>query len=234
MFSLAAAHKGMGCPVISSTSTRILKPQSKQSEELILKEDNPEGFLQRITEGLEQSGHLTVARALLPGDKLKGLDCQELEAIADHCPTALILIEADGARRCSLKAPGPNEPVVPGRSDALLAVLGLDCIGKPLDTDHVFRAELVARCTDQILGSVITPQTLARLIGHPQGLLKGCPSEARSVVILNKTDIAGGMDMGRAVFAAAQECGGTQPDKWIAASVLDGVYERGRCSFKIS
>lgn len=223
LFYLAKALRQQGQQVISTTTTRILSPKSEQSEELILKKNYPRGFLPAIERGLRRFEHVTVASELLAGEKLRGLSCLELEAIANHCSSAYFLIEADGARCCSLKAPGPHEPVVPQQSDVFIAVLGLDCIGKRLDTDHVFRPELVAERTGQELGSEITPHTLARLITHPQGLLKGCPQKARSTVLLNKVDITGGQDKAQAVFVAAQEIGGGQPDIWFAASIWDGL-----------
>ena len=42
------------------------------------------------------------------------------------------LVEADGARRLPLKAPAEHEPVIPREARLVVAVLGLDGIGKPI------------------------------------------------------------------------------------------------------
>lgn len=44
----------------------------------------------------------------------------------------IILIEADGSRGLPLKAPAAHEPAIPPWADVVIAVAGLDCIGKPI------------------------------------------------------------------------------------------------------
>lgn len=225
MFYLAHALQQKGLRVISTTTTRILKPTSRQSAEVILFAH--ERFGQTLQQCLGRYGHVTVAQSLLEGgDKLQGLTCHELGDILDHTPVERMVIEADGARQLSFKAPGENEPVVSERTDSFIGVIGLDIIGKPLVEEYVFRAELVSALTGQRLGTEITPLTVARLTIHPQGLLKGCPGKARSTVLLNKTDIAGGREKGLAVMAAARVLEGKKPDLWLAASIREGSCER--------
>ncbi len=218
MFLLAHADRQRGLKVISTTTTRILKPTSRQSAAIILTQE-PE-FDNKLREGLNRLGHVTVAHRFLPtGDKLEGIDPALVGKILDHSPADRIIIEADGARKLSFKAPGDSEPVVPERTDIFISLVGLDIIGKPLDEIHVFRAEQVAERTGLRIGDEITPRTVAKLSSHPKGLLKGCPQKARRCIFLNKTDIPGGRKKALAVIEAAKRSEGKKPDFWIAGSI---------------
>ena len=52
---------------------------------------------------------------------------KEITALAD-----VILIEADGAKKCPLKVPASWEPVIWGQTDLVIAVAGMDAAGKPI------------------------------------------------------------------------------------------------------
>lgn len=45
----------------------------------------------------------------------------------------VVLIEADGSKRLPVKVPGPNEPVIPEDSDAIICIYGLGAVGKQAD-----------------------------------------------------------------------------------------------------
>jgi molybdenum cofactor cytidylyltransferase len=78
--------------------------------------------------------------------------------------------------------------VVPGATTILVPIAGVNAIGQTLEESHVHRSELVAALAQQPPGSVITPQTLARVLSHPEGGAKQRPAGARLVPMLNKTD----------------------------------------------
>jgi molybdenum cofactor cytidylyltransferase len=99
-----------------------------------------------------------------------------------------ILIEADGSRRCPLKAPAAYEPLVPPWVKIVVVVAGLTGIGKPLSEDWVHRPERFAALSDLEIGQPITPQALVQVLTHPAGGLKGLPSQARRIALLNQAD----------------------------------------------
>lgn len=219
MYHLAHSLQAKGFRVISTSTTRILKPGPCHSEQLLfLKQKN---FKMLLEEGLEQFGHVTVVKEVIKGAKLQGLSRNELEKMAAESSANYILVEADGARRLPLKGAAEHEPVVSAKSDLFVAVIGLDCIGKPLDDSHVFRSALVAERSGQLPDSEITPLTLAKFITHPLGALKGCPKRGRSAVLLNKTDILGAREKAGEIIALARGMGGIQPSLWLTASLLD-------------
>lgn len=221
MFHLAHALQATGQRVITTSTTRILKPKPGDTASLLfLKQKN---FFMLLEEALDHFGHVTVVRDVIKGDKLQGLSCNELEEMASLSTATHILVEADGARRLPLKAAAHHEPVVSVKTDLFVAVIGLDCMGVTLDDAHVFRPELVAERSGQDLGSEVTLHTLAKLISHPLGTLKGCPAGSRSVIFLNKTDMAGGIEVARELIETVRACGGVSPSLWLAGSVKNGI-----------
>jgi molybdenum cofactor cytidylyltransferase len=102
-----------------------------------------------------------------------------------HLP---LLVEADGARRLPVKAPGEHEPALPPFAEVVVVVAGLSALGKPLTAEWVHRPERFAELTGQQPGSVITPGSLTRVLLDPQGGLKNIPPGARRLVLLNQAD----------------------------------------------
>ena len=222
MFLLAHAFQGKGQNVVTTTTTRILRPTEQQSANVVLFADDD--FKDNLQDCLSLNGHATVADHFLPeGNKLKGINCSQIEQICDYTFVDRIVIEADGARQLSFKAAGNNEPVIPPNTDLFVSVVGLDIIGKALNDENVFRAELVSSRTGLEMGERITALTLAKLAVHSQGLLKGCPSNARSCIVLNKIDIPDGKEKALSVIEAARNLVGIQPDKWVSTSIRSDV-----------
>ncbi len=135
------------------------------------------------------AGPLVVVSGALPeSGKLRGVHPSHIELLRGLCE--LVLVEADGARGLSVKAPSPSEPVIPDCADTVVGLIGLDCLGSPMDARMVHRPELFGALTGCAEGEPIGAIHLARLIRAPSGLFKGCPPGARRVVLLNKNDSA--------------------------------------------
>lgn len=118
--------------------------------------------------------------------RLAGLDPQAIPFLRGSFD--FVLVEADGSRGLSLKAPGPGEPVLPPDVGTVLGLIGLDCLGARIEAGVVHRPEGFAALGLEP-GSVLGPQELARLIGHPRGLFKDAPPGACRLVLLNKADL---------------------------------------------
>lgn len=194
--ALAREAAGAGLrPVVLTTTTKIFAPEEADSP--LLLGDGPalRAALGQLPAG--EAGVLTLARrrlemAPVPGDpsrrrmKLDGLPPEEVTALRGE--GGAVLVEADGSRGLPIKAPGPDEPVVPADADLVLGVVGLDALDAPIDEAHTFRPALLAHLTGQTSGSPVTAETLGRLAAHPEGLFRGAPPRARRLVVLNKAD----------------------------------------------
>lgn len=110
------------------------------------------------------------------------LSIEQMQQIADY-----VLVEADGAKRLPLKAPAAHEPVIPPETKLIVAVAGLDGLGKPI-RETVFRPELYAALCGKTIDETVTAQDIATVLTHPNGQLKGVAEGMRFAVVLNKAD----------------------------------------------
>ncbi|MHC1740695.1 MAG: selenium cofactor biosynthesis protein YqeC [Anaerolineaceae bacterium] len=133
--------------------------------------------------------------SLLTGDftqdeRVKGPNIAIMEQIyqAASKHAVSLVVEADGARSCPIKAPGINEPAIPTWADMVIVVVGLSAIGKPFNQSTVHRVEPFAAITGLQVGDAITLESIEHLLVHPQGGLKNCPPFAKKIALLNQTD----------------------------------------------
>ncbi len=122
----------------------------------------------------------------IEGSKLAGIHPSWLPFLRSFCD--LVLVEADGSRGLPIKAPSEREPPIPDCADVVAGVIGLDCVGRPMDGNTVHRPERFEAVTGCLAGQAIGPRHLAALAESPEGLFKSCPPGARRVLILNKAD----------------------------------------------
>jgi len=194
MYHLAHELVKKGNKVITTTTTKIFPPHPSESPQLILS-DKEEVLLNKTQKLIQKEKHVTIAESFI-GPKLKGLPPTFIDKIQKQKIADVILVEADGAKHCPLKAPNENEPVIPSSTTWTLPVVGLDGVGKINTKEYVFRPNYFSRLTGIKEGEIITPDSVAKVILHPEGLVRGTPIKARILPILNKGEIEGGLDVG--------------------------------------
>ena len=79
-----------------------------------------------------------------------------------------------------------HEPVLSGRAELVIAVVGLSGLGKPASDASVHRATLWCERLGQPPGHVVTAEDVAAMFFHPEGYLKKVPSRARLAVFLSQ------------------------------------------------
>jgi len=204
MFAMAGELATLGNHVITSTTTKIFEPSRKDTPFLLLREGT--GDIPKTIAGLiHRYGHLTLAESRLPEKKLKGVSPELIDGLGGLHAVDHIIVEADGAARLPLKAPGENEPVITSKTSLVVVVVGIDGIGVELSEDHVFRPHIVSELTGLPLGGKVTVEAIAELIVHPRGMAKGTPSHATIIPFLNKVDIPDGLKKGRALASRILE-----------------------------
>jgi probable selenium-dependent hydroxylase accessory protein YqeC len=184
--------------VLTTTSTRIFVAQTKHSPVHVTFDPRQ----QAIADLLPQLDRSIAAygQALLTGppdpdsDKVSGVSPDTIDILAGSRRFDVIINEADGSRMLPLKAPAAHEPVIPLCTTLVIPTAGLDVLAQPLGDDTVHRAELISQLTGTALGQPVTPNTVARLLCHPEGGLKKVPAQARVVPLLNKVDEKLGRD----------------------------------------
>lgn len=175
--------------VLVATTTKVFVPAGR-----LLVEQEPEALLASTVERTLPGWvlHLAADRRPVHGvPKLIGLEPGTVERLWQKEVAPLILVEADGARKLSLKAPRAHEPVIPAASSVVIGVMGLSSLGKPADEAHVYGLEEFMAVSKARGGEPIAPEHLAALALHEHGLLKNAPPGARKVVFLNQCDAPG-------------------------------------------
>nr|MBC7244320.1 putative selenium-dependent hydroxylase accessory protein YqeC [Chloroflexota bacterium] len=174
----------LGWHVIVTTTTMIRPPSLGPMEDLVVSSD-PAEALCLVKESLHHNSLITLAAQRLETEnKLKGIDLGLVETLINLADA--IIIEADGAKGRSLKAPAAYEPVVPIETTLFVPVVGVDVVGSTLGEEAVHRPQLVAELTGLTPGEVINASVLAKLLVHEQGALKGAPAHARVMPFINK------------------------------------------------
>ncbi|HQO79103.1 MAG TPA: selenium cofactor biosynthesis protein YqeC [Thermodesulfobacteriota bacterium] len=197
MYILARELSDKGKRVITTTTTKIFPPHPSQSSRLLVS-DREDVLLNKTHELLQQEKHLTLAEGFV-GQKLKGVSPTLINRMYEQEIADAIIVEADGARQCPLKAPNETEPVIPSSTTLTVPVVGLDGIGKPNTEEYVFRPHYFSQLTGIKEGELVSAESVSRVILHPEGLRRGTPEKARVLPILNKGEIEGGLEVGTRV-----------------------------------
>ena len=124
------------------------------------------------------------------GERLTSLSDESLAWLEQFCNyhSLPLLIEADGARQKPLKAPSEHEPVTPEFVDTVVVVAGLSGIGKLLNDENVYNAELFAKLGKLKEGKKVLSDNLIQVLVHEKGGLKNIPIKARRIALLNQAD----------------------------------------------
>ncbi len=188
MFRLAAEIVQQGGYVITTTTTRIFAAQTKQAPRAIALSEPPAEKTDFLSQ-LKKHGHVLVTGEVDDSlGKAFGItqDVFDWLRLIETDPPPIILIEADGSRMRAFKAPAEHEPVIPTTATVVVPVVGIDVIGKALNSESVHRTELTAELAQANVGDEITPEIVTRVVLHPSGGRKGLPAGARWIPLINK------------------------------------------------
>jgi probable selenium-dependent hydroxylase accessory protein YqeC len=137
-----------------------------------------------------------VERKLAPGTPLfvlggrtahsvTGPTADSVDRIFGSTSVDYIVVEADGARRKSIKAPAEHEPVIPTAATTVIVVVGADALGQRF-VSVAHRLDRIAALTGTGADAMVTPAAAADILLHPEGGLKGIPDTARVVMAITK------------------------------------------------
>lgn len=198
MYRLARELALAGDSVLTTTTTKILRPTAEQSPGVILARSSAQ-VVERAGSLLVEHRHLTAAAGERAGGKLTGFIPEIIDALHRSGLFCWIIVEADGAARMPLKAPADHEPVVPASTRWLIGLVGLDAVGKPMAAPWVFRAKRFAKITGIGPGQSVSTASVAALIRDAKGLMKGAPEGAVRLAFANKADDATRIAAGRKI-----------------------------------
>ncbi|HET9316822.1 MAG TPA: selenium cofactor biosynthesis protein YqeC, partial [Vicinamibacteria bacterium] len=184
VYALAAEAHRAGWRVLVTTTTHMGTLPEVTTGPLFVESD---GVSDATIDGaLRDHGRATILGRRVRPDKLEGLPAGRVDALATRAD--LVLVEADGARGRSLKAPAPHEPVVPSSASVMVVLAALDVLGSPAAGERVHRPEIVARFTGLNADDAVTEEALAACLAHPDGYPAAIRGGLRSLVFLNKVE----------------------------------------------
>ncbi len=190
-------------PVVVTTTTKIALDQVDLGKDHLII-DSMDDILSAF-ESLQ-----TFESILLTGQKHEiepkwiGLKPDFVENLVQtvHARGWVLLIEADGARGRSLKAPAQHEPVLPSGCDLVVPVIGLDAVGKEISSPKIHRTEILMRLLDLKEGDRISREHVVEVLTSSQGGLKDIPLSTDVRVLLNKADTKKDVENGRQIAQA--------------------------------
>ena len=99
MFRMARELSAAAETVLTTTTTRICRPEAAQSAHVVVAA-RPSAALPALARSLRQARHVTAAAGCIPeGDKLAGYPPESVDAFRAAGLFRWILVEADGAAR---------------------------------------------------------------------------------------------------------------------------------------
>lgn len=175
MYELAAAGAACGRRVLVLTSTHILRPADGS-----FAADVP------AVQNLWQQGrYAVIGTPELSTGKLTAPPQRVYEAL--QLQADVILCEADGSRHHPCKVPAAHEPVLLPDCDIVLAVAGMDTLGRSL-VQACQRPQLAAELLGCGAEKILDAQMLASLLLSEQGARKNVGTRTYYIV-LNKCDL---------------------------------------------
>ena len=207
MNTLGKEFASHGYPTLLTTTTHIMKPDFLPSKACI-EEENLEQITSFFT-NLEKD-ILPLAALGIP-EKVVNSNIKWRSPSSDFCKKIAefskkfstknpykflkILCEGDGSKRLPIKLPKDGEPVFFPKTDTVIGVIGLSCLGKPIK-ETLFRYELLPNLTSldnyfiKSLQSadIVTTDFLYRLCLSEKGLRKNITSQ-KFCIIFNQADI---------------------------------------------
>lgn len=170
-----------GYKVILTTTTRMARDQV--SEPVCWSSDPAE-----VERSLAAGTPLFVLSKHDSG-KVVGLEPGTVDAVFASTSVDHVIVEADGARTMSIKAPAEHEPVIPAASTTVIVVIGADALGRSLGR-VAHRVERITALTGLTYDDLVTPEHAAAILLHPDAGLKGIPETARVVMAITKVSPA--------------------------------------------
>ncbi len=213
-------------PLIVTTTTKLGSEQNDlaASHAIITQAADLVGLGVR----LKERRSLLVTGPLGSGEpKWLGLDDEQLLQVRHTVEeaAAVLLIEADGARRRALKAPATHEPVIPEFVNLVVPVAGIDAVGASLSDDAVHRPELLAQLLGLKMETEITAQHVADALCSAEGGFKGKPAGSEVRLLINKVESMEQIEVGRAIAGRALQSEGVRAVLLAAVAEKDPVRE---------
>ena len=186
MYELANYYAAASKRVVVFTTTHIWLPRNSAA---VANGCNACGAyaadLSAVQRLWQQGGYAVIGTLEQGTGKLIAPAAELLEHALELCDIAII--EADGAKQMPCKLPAEHEPVLLPESDIIIAVAGLDALGKSLE-EACFRWQLGREIFASSCNLLLDEIKLAQILLSEQGSHKAVGTRAYYIA-LNKCDL---------------------------------------------
>ena len=170
--------RGAGVRVLVTPTTKMFVSEAREIGPIVTAED--EGDLRlEVERALDEGGIAVAGSGMLSKDRIGGVEAALVPSLAPK--GGVTLVEADGSRRRPIKGTADHEPPLPDGATLVVAVGGIDALGRAVDEEHVHRPEVFAEITGAGPGHTITPVAFARAL---LAGLRNAPEDARRAALL--------------------------------------------------
>jgi probable selenium-dependent hydroxylase accessory protein YqeC len=197
LYRLAEAHLALGTAPLALTTTVMSAPPPRElaAARLIAPIDQ---LLEAVPAAARAQPLLAFAQPSAKPGRVAGLPAAAVGRLHAAAGFAVTLVKADGARMRLIKAPDPDEPVLPPCATTVLALVSIAALGRALDGTIAHRPERVAAVTGADLGMALSDAHIARLLASEDGALHNT-GRATVVPVINMVDDDGRRAAARAI-----------------------------------
>jgi probable selenium-dependent hydroxylase accessory protein YqeC len=180
----------VGGTVLYTTTTRIHPPKPSEGLVVISSDNLPLLKMMIGRVGVNCFGRpykLVITRHFEDPDLLQGVPPDFADGL-DRRAFPILLNEADGSARYSIKLPREGEPVLMENADYLVPVIGIDCLNQPLGPKVVFRFQNFAERFALRAGERMTVEMATGILMHQWGVCKDWKPATTIIPFINKVD----------------------------------------------
>ncbi len=199
IYRLGAEAAALGRRAVLTGTTRFTRVETGPQPRIVIAAEC--SLPSAVASALATEQVVVVSSGFQPKGRLAGLTSWGVDALASMPGVDLVAIHADGSRQRSFKAPGEHEPLIPDAATHVVAVVGLDALGAPIDEAHVHRHETL----QSLVGAAThcDASVIARTMVDARGGRKHVSARA-FIVVVNKSaaDPAAAAALARAIREA--------------------------------
>jgi len=245
LFRLARECTRDGCRVLATTTARMKMEELAAMRDVLLWDERDAsgetwrshhahtadpGWLDKALSPAVGRDDASIPAAFLGRqvmrDKLVGLPTDYLGDLLSRLTWDMVFVEADGSRGRSIKGHRLGEPILPLCATHCVIVVGADGFESPVGEESCHRPEVVQDLLGLSWGEHLTPRRVAKLLGHPRGLLPKIPGDIEVSVYVNKAPLGGEHELSRK-FAeeVLRRCGSRVRRVAIGDNLQGGIVE---------
>ncbi len=187
MFRTADELQMLGKRVVTAATVPGIPMWPGWGDYLIFAQD-PDAAEEMVRGALLDHPHITLTGPAASDGRMGGVPVEVIDRVSQIEDVDYVLVEADLSHRKDFKAPSEGEPVIPGTTTTVVSLLNAPVMGKPVNEIIVYNADTIAALAKQPIFTPITVETIARVLTHKDGGLKGVPEGARFIPMVDRCD----------------------------------------------